>query len=265
MHHDRTPTAHRLQPTSPHWFPKDLHNWSPATLNDPSAGLDFTTPWQGGSSLRINGSLSADNFIRLYQTDLPAGTGRQIRVACRSSVQPNGFALQIGVRYEGSQFTYSTVTTPFSSWGTTTVDLPATGRPIVEIALAVRLTGAGPRPVDLNVGLLAVLDAGQSGPPAAPTAFTVVRSDIQGNSAEVLLRWTAPTRPPYRYRLSSRSQDGTTLTYLGTTNGTGYYLPSVRRTTSGTRPDARTTLLVQAIGHDLTASKPVETTLNWPA
>lgn len=201
--------------------------------------------YQGGSSLVLSGDVAADNYLRLYRTDLSvtrksslaityrkvsASDASQLRVAVTFADDPRT-VVQLPVRGSGAQTT---------GWVKAPIDLSAySGRSIVTLGLVV----AAPAPIEnyqLNVGRITLTD-GACQVPAKPTGFHL-RAALT-SSDELVLGWDlADYDEVAEYAVYDNGS------YLGGIYDNVFY---VKRFTS-----QQGTLELRAVGHDGSVSKP---------
>ncbi|RSM56532.1 endo-beta-N-acetylglucosaminidase [Actinoplanes sp. ATCC 53533] len=201
--------------------------------------------YQGGSSLVLTGDLAADNYLRLYRTDLAvtdksklavtyrkvsASDASQLRAAITFADAP-GAVVQVPVAGSGAQ----------GGWTEATLDLSGyAGRRIVTLGLS---AAAGPATVagyQLNVGRITLTD-GASHRPAKPTGFHL-RAALTGTD-ELELGWNLDGYDNVaQYAVYDNGG------YLGGSYDDVLY---VKRFTS-----TKGTLQLRAIGHDGSVSEP---------
>ncbi|MER6301882.1 discoidin domain-containing protein [Kitasatospora sp. NPDC001539] len=224
--------------------------------------VDFTDAYQGGSSLRLTGTLDATNTVRLYQTSLPVAANTKLDLVVRTPAA-GPTRLKAAVSFTDSPGRFTTVDVGSNSgtgWERHTLDLsPYAGRTISQLALQV----AGSDPAyDLKVGQVAVYD-GAVQTPAAPSGFTVLgTSDVTpGTSQSLRLSWTAaPGGNVHHYEVYRRNADGS-RTFLGATPNDAYFVGRLDR--AGTEPT--TTLDVEAVSTTYGRSDAASTTVSWTA
>ncbi|MFI9295564.1 endo-beta-N-acetylglucosaminidase [Streptomyces gardneri] len=226
-----------------------------------SPSIDFTDAYEGGSSLRLTGTLDAENTIRLYQTRLPVAADTRLSAVVKTPAA-GPTRLKAAVSFTDSPTTFTTLdlgSTTTTGWERRTFDLSAyAGRTIAQIGL--RTTGTASA-YDLKLGQLAVYD-GTVDSAAAPTGLTVLGStDVSSTGKSLRLSWTASaTGAVHHYEVYRRNPDGS-RTFLGATPNDAYFVPRLDRV--GT--EASTTLDVEAVSTEYGRSAPVTTTVNWSA
>ncbi|MEU9074641.1 discoidin domain-containing protein [Kitasatospora sp. NPDC048538] len=222
--------------------------------------VDFTDAYQGGSSLRLTGTLDAANTVRLYETRLPVAADTRLDVVVRTPAA-GPTKLKAAVSFTDAPSTFTTLDLGANSgtgWEKHSLDLsPYAGRTIAQIGL--RAEGADPA-YDVRIGQLAVHD-GAATAPAAPTGLTVLgASDVTAGSSQSLrLSWTAaPGGDVHHYEVYRRNADGS-RTFLGATPNDAYFVGRLDR--AGT--EDTTTLDVEAVSTTYGRSTAASTTVGW--
>jgi len=222
------------------------YDYGPRYIKAARFGYQQVGAYQGGSSLVLAGDLNADNYLRLYRTDLSvtakstlgityrkvsAGDASQLRAAVTFADNP-GAVVQLPIAGSGAQS---------NGWTRASLDLSAyAGRRIATLGLVVAAGASTVSGYQLNVGRITLSD-GVSHVPAAPTGFHL-RATLTGTD-ELELGWDlAPYDSVAGYALYDNGS------YLGGSYDDVYY---VKRFTS-----TRGTLQLRAIGHDGSLSQP---------
>ncbi|MFI6291819.1 discoidin domain-containing protein [Nonomuraea sp. NPDC050790] len=219
--------------------------------------IDYGDAYEGGSSLRLTGTLGAANTLRLYQTRLPVAAGTKLSVVVKTPVA-GPTRLKAAVAFTDAPTTFVPLdlgSTSGTGWERKNLDLSAyAGRTIAQLGL--RAEGAAGA-YDVRVGQLAVYD-GAVDVPAAPSGLTVLgATDVSPTTKSLRLNWTGSGRP-HHYDLYRRNPDGT-RTYLGATPADAYFVPRLDRVGSETS----TVLDVEAVGAEYGRSAPASTTISW--
>ncbi|WP_405016077.1 discoidin domain-containing protein [Kitasatospora sp. NBC_00070] len=236
------------------------YRWSVSSTGSRlTPSIDFTDAYEGGSSLRLTGTLDATNTVRLYQTQLPVAADTKLALTLKTPTA-RATNLRAAVAFTDAPTSFSTLdlgSTTGSGWETRTLDLSAyAGRTIAQIGL--QTVGSTPS-FDLKVGQLRVYD-GAVDTAAAPTALTVLGSaDVSPTRKSLRLSWAASaTGAVHHYEVYRRNADGT-RTFLGATPNDAYFVPQLDR--AGT--ESATTLDVEAVSTELGRSTAASTTVGW--
>ncbi len=146
--------------------------------------------YEGGSSLVLSGDLEADNYLKLYRTDLAVGKKSEAEVTYRKVSPTDASHIDVAVTFADEPD--RVVRLPLTNsgrqskqWTTGTVDLgDHAGRTIATLGLGV--SGASVENYQLNVGRITVTD-GRNHTPSTPRGFHVT-SALTGTD-ELELGW----------------------------------------------------------------------------
>ncbi|MFI1812940.1 discoidin domain-containing protein [Streptomyces sp. NPDC020422] len=223
--------------------------------------IDFGDAYEGGSALRLTGTLDAVNTVRLYQTRLPVAADTRLSVAVKTpSAGPT--RLKAAVSFTDAPTAFTTLdlgSTTTAGWERKVLDLSGyAGRTVAQIGLQTTGTASS---YDIKVGELALYD-GAVDAPAAPSAATVLGATDSGTTVKSLrLGWTASALGDvHHYEVYRRNPDGS-RTFLGATPNDAYFVPRLERV--GT--ETTTTLDVEAVSTEFGRSPAASTTVTWSA
>ena len=201
------------------WWTKPMHEGSGQGLL--TADYDYDTAWDGSTSLRVSGKLSAQNAteLRLFKTGFTVPNGFTVGLTGKGDTCG---ALRVGLIFEDAPDKVEWIKVapkPLASgWWTCRQDLGRyAGRRLAALSLGFEGTGA----IDIHIGQL-LLTSGPAKVPAAPKGFSVAASRIAGPSAELRLQWTLDPAVAY-YDVSA---DGV---WLGRISGDRYYVEALKR------------------------------------
>jgi endo-beta-N-acetylglucosaminidase D len=200
--------------------------------------------YQGGSSLVLSGNLAADNYLKLYRTDLAVTDESALSLTYRKVSASDASQLRAAITFADAPTTVVQVPVTGSGaqggWTTATLDLsPYAGRRIATLGLAVAAPAAVAN-YQLNVGRITLTD-GASHTPAKPTGFRI-RAALTGTD-ELELGWDLDGYDKVaRYAVYDNGA------YVGGIYDDVLY---VKRFTS-----TRGTLQLRAVGHDGSVSAP---------
>ncbi|MER7520707.1 endo-beta-N-acetylglucosaminidase [Streptomyces sp. NPDC126499] len=227
--------------------------------------IDFTDAYEGGSALRLTGTLDAVNTVRLYQTRLPVAADTRLSVVVKTPAA-GPTRLKAAVSFTDAPTAFTTLdlgSTTTAGWERKTLDLSAyAGRTVAQIGL--QTTGTAPA-YDIRVGQIALYD-GAVDAPAAPTAPAVLgTTDTGAGTKSLRMAWTASAQGPgsgavHHYEVYRRNADGS-RTFLGATPNDSYFVPKLER--AGT--ETSTTLDVEAVSTEFGRSPAASTTVTWSA
>ncbi|MFE2524368.1 endo-beta-N-acetylglucosaminidase [Streptomyces sp. NPDC059382] len=234
----------------------------------PSVTLDFDAAWRGGSSLLVDGVLTAPVAVGLHATRLPLTRTTVLDLVHARAPGGVPVTVEVGVAVRepaapGEPVPYAwfgvdgTGPGSGSGWRTGRVDL-GTRAGGTAYALAVRITAPGAGPVRWRLGALSVHDTAVRRRPAAPSALRVDASAQRGGEASVRLSWSRAPGPIRHHEVYRLLPDGDRR-FLGGTCGAALHLPAVTR--AGRERAAR--FEVRAVDELYTLSDPARTTLTW--
>ncbi|MFD8705304.1 discoidin domain-containing protein [Kitasatospora sp. NPDC059648] len=225
--------------------------------------IDFTDSYQGGSSLRLSGTLDSTNTVRLYQTSLPVAADTGLDLVVKSPAA-GPTRLKAAVSFTDTPGSFTTVdvgSNTGTGWERHTLDLSRyAGRTISQLALQVDGSSGPDAAYDLRVGQVALHD-GSVEKPAAPSGVTVLgASDVTAGASQSLrLSWTAaPGGNVHHYEVYRRNADGS-RTFLGATPNDAYFLGRLDRAGG----EAGTTLDVEAVSTTYGHSDVASTVVGW--
>lgn len=214
--------------------------------------IDFADSYDGGSSLRLSGSPSAANTVRLYQTQLPVASDTKLSVVLKTP--PAGLKAAVAFTDAPTTFTMLDLgTVSGSGWERKTLDLSAyAGKTIAQLGFQAP-AGA----LDVRIGQLSVYD-GAIDAPSAPSGVTVLGStDVSATQKSLRLSWTSGGAA-HHYEVYRRNPDNS-RTYLGATPNDAYFVPQLDRV--GT--EAATTIEVEAVSAEYGRSAAATTSVTW--
>ncbi|MET9176999.1 discoidin domain-containing protein [Kitasatospora aureofaciens] len=228
-----------------------------------SPSIDFTDSYQGGSALRLSGTLDSTNTVRLYQTSLPVAANTRLDLVVKTPAA-GPTRLKAAVSFTDTPGSFTTVDVGDNAgtgWERHTLDLSRyAGRTISQLALQVDGTSDPDPAYDLRVGQVALHD-GSVEKPAAPGGLTVLgASDVTAGAGQSLrLSWTAaPGGNVHHYEVYRRNADGS-RTFLGATPNDAYFVGRLDRAGG----EASTTLDVEAVSTTYGHSNVASTVVGW--
>lgn len=193
--------------------------------------LDWSDAYYGGTSLKVSGSLSATNDLKLFQTRLPLTANTNLRIAFKTGTSGTATAMQVGLAFDGDPNTFQFLdvgATTSPGWNTRTLSLgPFAGRTLAVIALRFQ----SPTPVSnyaIKVGQIAVREGAGAVPAPASAVAVDSKAETDPTHASLRLKWTHSPGPVYYYNVY-RQNPNSTSTYLGGTPNNAYFVPEVVR------------------------------------
>ncbi|WP_018218837.1 endo-beta-N-acetylglucosaminidase [Salinispora vitiensis] len=223
--------------------------------------LDFTDAYEGGSTLRLNGTLDATNTVRLYQTQLKVAKDTKLSAVVKTP-QAGATHLSAAVAFTDAPDTFIPLdlgSTSGTGWERRVLDLSGyAGKTIAQIGLRASAAEVVPS-YDIKVGQLAVYD-GKVDQVAPPTELTVLGStDVSASEQTLRLAWTPSAKGTvHHYEVYRRNPDGS-RTLLGATPNDAYFVPQLDRV--GT--ETSVTIEVEAVSTEYGRSTAATTTVTW--
>ncbi|MEV0266969.1 hypothetical protein AB0I49_37300 [Streptomyces sp. NPDC050617] len=236
--------------------------WATSPGTPLSVDYDYTTAYDGGSSLKISGELGPANptTVRLFKTRLVVGGGESLRLTYKVGRSGPASVLEAGLIFEDSPEEFVWLRVPKAGphdWHTHSLHLGRfRGRTIAAIGL--RVSAAHQGSYALNVGELALLAGGRPLRVDRPTGFTVDAAHVAGGSAEVFLSWRMAESGIWYYDVSRLGGDGGHES-LGRIYDEVFYVKSLKRAGR----ERSTTLQLVAVAPDGTRSAPATARLSW--
>ncbi|MEU3912838.1 endo-beta-N-acetylglucosaminidase [Streptomyces sp. NPDC029721] len=230
----------------------------------PDVSLDFADAWRGGSSLLVEGSLTAPAAVGLHAVRLPLTPSAVAELVHRGGPGPVDVELGVAVREPaspGGQVPYTWLRAGTAGgaggWRTSRVPLAALAGE-TAYALAVRITARGRTPVSWRLGALSVRDTTAARHPSPPSLLRVDASARRGAEAELRLSWLRAPGPVRHYELYRRLPDGTRR-FLAGTCAAALYLPRLAR--AGREREAA--LELRAVDETYAVSAPARAGFRW--
>jgi len=198
--------------------------------NDLGVGYTQVGAYNGGSSLVVNGTLDAENFLRLYKTDLSVNENSKISVTYNKASADDASSMEIGIIFKNSPDSVYTINVPNSGkqtdgWVTKNVSLDPeyVGEEIAAIGINFKNNNQTIENYQMNIGELKVTD-GSVAKPATPTNFKVSKAY---DTDEMIVTWDiADYNQVKQYNLYANLSDGSRV-YLGGTYDDTYYIKSL--------------------------------------
>lgn len=205
--------------------------------------------YNGGSSLVMNGQLDADNFVRLYKTDLEVEESTKASITYNKVSTTDDSTLQLGLIFKDSPEEVHYVAVPNSgkeTKGFVTAELDLSefsGREIAVIGFGVEAGSATIDNYQVNIGELNITD-GQDYTPEMPTGFAVRTAY---NTNEVCVEWDMEDYDDVKgYNVYAEMKDGSEE-FLGGTYDEVYYIKNLNKNVAK--------LKLTAVGEDKSESE----------
>ncbi|WP_019914554.1 endo-beta-N-acetylglucosaminidase [Paenibacillus sp. HW567] len=162
---------------------------------DPAFGYAQIGGYDGGSSLAISGNLNAENFLRLYKTELEVKTTSKLSVTYNKPSLNDASSMSVGLIFKDQPNTVVKVPVAdggkTAGWTTKELDLSMyAGKTIAAFGLVAAPNGSPIAGYQMNVGQLRIYD-GTAALPAAPTGLAL--TNVFTDTNEMVIQWDINT------------------------------------------------------------------------
>lgn len=233
----------------------------------PAVSFDFADAWRGGSSVLVAGELDEPVTVDLYASQLPITGDTVVELTHRTDAGTVNVELAVATAEPSTAgstppYTYLPVNSvdagtrasavnSVNGWQTMTI--PLTGLTGTVHAIGVRLTAAD-GPVNWRLGGLAVRDANQTQPPAAPADPRITAA----SGGDLRFAWDAAPGAVRHYTLHRLLPDGTRR-FLGGTCQRAFFVGGLQ----AEQGEQAARFEVRAVGELYTASVPLTVSYTW--
>jgi endo-beta-N-acetylglucosaminidase D len=250
-----------ILPTWNWWTrPLDGHRDADGLLE---VGYDFDDAWDGGSSLRLSGTLATATEVRLFKTQVKLGHGDTLGLVGKGGKSGR---LTVGLVFQDAPEVTEWVAVKaagplHAGWWRWHLDLGAyAGRTLAVLSLGVAPRTSTATPYDLRIGQLSLVAAPATSA-STPQDFRVADRHMapDGQSAELRMQWRFDPAVDHYDLLAV---NGATRTWLGRVTGDAYHVAALQRP-----PGAATTMLalVPATAGVSSEAKAAQLVFAWPA
>lgn len=191
--------------------------------------LDTGDSFEGGSSLRVSGTLDAANTLRLYLTDLPVEADTKLKIVFkRPGLSSVDSFMQVGLAFADSPTTntfYDAGDAQVDGWNETIIDLSAhAGSTIRTISLKFEAP-TNVAPYEIRVGQLAIFN---SSDPIPEQATNIQELDVVNwaGTTSGRVKWDHAASDHLTYDVYLRLTDGS-LVFVGSTPNNYYYFDNI--------------------------------------
>ena len=216
--------------------------------------------YEGGSSLVVNGTLNAENFLHLYKTDLAVSKDSKVSITYNKVSADDASAMEVGIIFKNSPDEVYTINVPNSGkqtdgWVTKTVQIDDAyaGEEIAAIGINFKNNRKTIENYQMNIGELKVTE-GADYTPAKPTGFALEKAF---DTTEMYVKWDLDDYDEVKqYNLYAQLSDGTTR-FVGGSYDNAYYIKSLYEEEDVAK------LLLTAVGKDGSESEPAELSFGY--
>lgn len=225
--------------------------------------FDFADPYQGGSSLKVSGTLDGRSDLALFRADLPVCSTTRLSLVFKRGEAAVESGMQIGLSFGDdprTQVFYDAGVADTSGWNTRKFDLSAhAGKSIKAIFLRFESKAAIPG-YSLNLGGVAIHDEGMTAA-RTPEKFRVENSVSAGaDLLDVELEWAAPRTQVKRHMIYQKCPASDRRIWVGATAANSFRVAEVRRFGE----EANAVFEVEAVGSNDMSSSPARVTVPLP-
>lgn len=148
--------------------------------------------YNGGSSLVVNGNLNAENFLRLYKTDLDLNANSRLSITYNKPSGTDTSSMSIGLIFKENPENVVKLPVPnsgqmTSGWISAELDLSAyADKTIAVLGLVFNNSGETINDYQINIGQIRLFD-GSTIHPAAPTGLSLV--NMYPETGEMIIKW----------------------------------------------------------------------------
>ncbi|RCX17845.1 endo-beta-N-acetylglucosaminidase D [Anaerobacterium chartisolvens] len=152
--------------------------------------------YNGGSSLVVNGNLNAEDFLRLYKTEISINANSKLSITYNKPSDGDASTMSVGLIFKDAPDTVVKVPVADSGnktagWISKQLDLSAyAGRTAAVMGLVFDNGGAAIDGYQMNIGQIRVYD-GSAAEPSAPSGLEI--TDIFVNTGEMNIKWDMDT------------------------------------------------------------------------
>ncbi|MFB5673828.1 endo-beta-N-acetylglucosaminidase [Paenibacillus terreus] len=202
--------------------------------------------YNGGSSLVVNGKLDAENFLRLFKTDLTVNEHSKATLTYNKPTVGDSSSLSLGLIFADAADEVVKVEVPDSGqrtdgWKTVSLDLsPYAGKNIAALGLSFDNHNSTINKYQMNIGELRITD-GSAAKPEAPSGFRIDKALT--NTGEMVVAWDIEDYDKVKqYNLYENGS------YVGGIYDSTFYIKSLKH--------KRGELSITAVGADGSESEP---------
>jgi len=212
--------------------------------------------YKGGSSLVVNGSLDAKNFLRLYKTDLEVKNTTKTSITYSKTSASDRSEIQLGLMFKDAPDLVEYIAVPNSGkktkgYITAELDLSAyANREIAAIGVAFDPKGESIHGYQVNIGEIKLTDE-KNYTPSTPTGFAIKN---RYHTNEVDVAWNREDYSKVKqYNLYAQLNNGKEE-FLGGVYGDSFYVKNLDKHVVA--------LKLTAVGADHTESEPAFISIN---
>ncbi|MDJ0761429.1 MAG: hypothetical protein QNJ97_00450 [Myxococcota bacterium] len=245
-----------LQDILPHW------RWVVESVGEKlKPEFDWKNAFYGGSSLKVTGSLVADNLIKLYLTRLMVSEQSQFTIAVKTGSADAPTHMRVALSFEDDSQVWQYLDvghTVNAGWNLKRLDLSDYQGKVVG-AIGLFFDGsADDEAYKMHIGRMGIIE-GQVDIPDPPSDL-IIEDKVEDTPgiASIRLKWTASLSDVRGYNIYRRNPDQSS-TFLGSAVGTTYFVPSCKKVGNETS----TPIEIEAISHEFGHSERISVEMHW--
>ena len=227
--------------------------------------LEWSDAYFGGTCLKVSGDLSpgVSTHLKLFKTDLAVSADTELVLVYRTGTAGTPTYMMGGVAFTDNPDQYEFMDAGVSTgagWNEMRFDLGShAGKRIAVISLRFQADVAVPD-YEIRIGRISALD-GPSETPEPPSGLYVDSFQLINDQQGTLrLRWDHSPSNCRCYNIYRMNPDSS-RTFLGGTPNNALFVPEINRVGN----EQSTSLEVEAVGQQFTASTAASVTIDWPA
>ncbi|MGL5017987.1 MAG: endo-beta-N-acetylglucosaminidase, partial [Luteolibacter sp.] len=207
--------------------------------------------YQGGTSLRVSGTLNAENTLRLFLMNLPVTSDTRLKIVFkRNGLSGVDSLMQVGVATAAAPTTFTYYPAGICSingWNETTINLSAhAGSNIAALALRFA-SGTVVNSYEIRIGKIVIYNTGGA-TPKAPENIQELNVTSWNGSVSGRVKWDHAPGDHYAYQVFIRLLDGS-LVFVGSTPSNHFYFENIAIA------GGYDSIVVQTVAPDMTVSR----------
>ncbi|WP_121613445.1 endo-beta-N-acetylglucosaminidase [Mesobacillus foraminis] len=226
--------------------------------------FDWDTAFYGGSSLKLSGTIEADNptHIKLYKTNLPIQKDTEISMTYKTDLKKTNIKLGVSFTDHPEKFSFLEVKKQsHNQWTTDTFKLKKySDKKIAAISLWVE-SDKEVKDFTTSIGEIKIYNKqAENNSIHSPNDGKVNKIEFnKGIYADIPLSWKPSDSDVSHYEIY-RKLPNNEKEFVGATPNQAYYISNLKRNGK----ESSTTLEIVAVSKEFKRSKPEEITFEWP-
>lgn len=193
--------------------------------------LDFTDAYYGGSSLKISGNLTDDNFIKLFMTKLEIEENSKLKLILKNNKAESDSRLKVALSFtdKPDEWVYLDAgKLAFADWNSKSINLKEyAGKRIGAVGLMIEGKVKDPS-YQILIGQLGITNEETELPKAPFNLRVESKAEDKTDAASIRLKWDKPESEIHSYNIYRRKINGT-LQFLGSSTTNAYFVAKCER------------------------------------